>query len=263
MLQRRTSCPAPVTDYHLGMTNNYAGDEAALQLQDLLMGTGNVEDFLNRLAEFSAATLSRYSGADIECGVTLQRRKRSMTVAGSSPRAVMLDRIEHAIGDGPCIAALRTKSVVLLADVDTDPRWPDYQRELAAQGCYSTLGVPLEIGEDASAALNFFASTKGVFTEEIIKEAAGFADLAGRSLRLAVRIGTAQSRAEDLQSAMESRTSIDLACGVVMAQNRCSQEEAMAILTKVSSNRNQKLRDVAADVLRNLTKAEVRTHFEA
>ena len=253
----------PVTDYHLGMTNNYAADEAVLQLQDFLLGTGNVEDFLNRLAEFSAQTLSRSVGADIECGVTLQRRKRSMTVAGSSERALLLDRIEHAVGDGPCIQALRTGKVVVLADVGTDPRWPVYQRELAAAGCRSTLGVPLAIGEDASAALNFFAVDAGAFTEESIQEAAGFADLAGRSLRLAVRIGTAQARAEDLQAAMEHRTSIDLACGVVMAQNRCSQEEAMGILTKVSSNRNQKLRDVAADVLRNLTRAEVRTHFDA
>ena len=127
----------------------------------------------------------------------------------------------------------------------------------------STLGVPLEIGEDAAAALNFFGSDTGLFTEDIIAEASGFADLAGRSLRLAVRIGTAQSRAEDLQAAMEHRTSIDLACGVVMAQNRCSQEDAMGILTRVSSNRNQKLRDVAAEILRNLTAGEVRTHFDA
>ena len=247
--------------YILGMTNN-AGDEAALQLQDLLMGTENVEDFLGRLAEFSAATLSHAAGAEIECGVTLQRRKKTMTVAGSSPRAVILDRIEQSLGDGPCIEALRTGSVVLLADVETDPRWPDYQVQLAAQGVRSTLGVPLEIGDDAVAALNFFGSDTGLFTEDLIADASGFADLAGRSLRLAVRIGTAQSRAEDLQAAMEHRTAIDLACGVVMAQNRCSQEEAMGILTRVSSNRNQKLRDVAAEVLRNLTAGEVRTHFD-
>jgi transcriptional regulator with GAF, ATPase, and Fis domain len=245
------------------MANNYAGDEAALQLQDLLMATDNVEDFLGRLAEFSAATLSRTTGAAIECGVTLQRRKRMTTVAGSSPHAVILDRIEHSYGDGPCILALRIKEVVLLADVDADPRWPGYQRELADKGCHSTLGVPLEIGPDAAAALNFFASDTGLFTEETIAAAAGFADLAGRALRLAVRMGTMQTRAEDLQSAMENRTSINLACGVVMAQNRCSQDEAMAILTRVSSNRNQKLRDVAADVLRNLTNEEVRTHFDA
>ena len=239
-----------------------AGNGAALQLQDLIMDTENVEDFLDRLAGLAAATLSRSAGAEIECGVTLQRRKRTMTVAGSSPRAVALDRIEQSIGDGPCIAALRTKAIVLLADVDTDPRWPEYQQQLAVQGCRSTLGVPLEIGEDAAAALNFFAADTGLFTEATVAEAAGFADLAGRALRLAVRIGTAQARAADLQAAMEHRTAIDLACGVIMAQNRCSQDEAMGILTKVSSNRNQKLRNVAAEILRNLHGQDIRTHFE-
>ena len=248
---------------HLSMANNYVGDDAARHLQDLLLGTENVDDFLNRLAEFSAATLSRTTGAEIECGVTLQRRKRTMTVAGSSPHAVVLDRIEQSLRAGPCVEALRTKAVVLLADVDTDPRWPEYQLQLAANGCRSTLGVPLEIGEDAAAALNFFAADTGLFSEDVIAEAAGFADLAGRALRLAVRIATVQSRAEDMQAAMEHRTSIDLACGVVMAQNRCSQDEAMAILTRVSSNRNQKLREVAAEVLRNVTSEEVRTHFDA
>ncbi|MET3810094.1 GAF and ANTAR domain-containing protein [Arthrobacter sp. UYEF3] len=242
--------------------SKYAGDDAAVQLQDLIAGTESVEDFLQRLAEFSAATLSHSVGADIECGVTLQRRKKTMTVAGSSNNAVILDRIEQSLGEGPCIEALRTRGIVLLANVDTDPRWPEYQEQLAAHGCRSTLGVPLEIGEDSAAALNFFASSTGVFTEPIVAEAAGFADLAGRALRLAVRIGTAQARAEDLQAAMEHRTTIDVACGVVMAQNRCSQDEAMRILTRVSSNRNQKLRDVAAGVLKNLTGQEIRTHFD-
>jgi len=243
--------------------SKYAGNDAAIQLQDLIVGTENVEDFLERLAEFAASTLSHSLGTDIECGVTLQRRKKTMTVAGSSSNAVMLDRIEQSLGDGPCVEALRTKGTVLLADVDTDPRWPEYQQQLKEHGCRSTLGVPLEIGEESAAALNFFASTTGVFTAAIVAEASGFADLAGRALRLAVRIGTAQARAEDLQAAMEHRTSIDLACGVVMAQNRCSQDEAMRILTRVSSNRNQKLRDVAADVLKNVTSAEIHTHFDA
>lgn len=242
--------------------SKYAGNDAAAQLQDLIVGTENVEDFLGRLAEFAASTLSHSLGTDIECGVTLQRRKKTMTVAGSSSNAVMLDRIEQSLGDGPCIEALRTKGPVLLADVDTDPRWPEYQQQLKAHGCRSTLGVPLEIGEDSAAALNFFASTTGVFTAPIVAEASGFADLAGRALRLAVRIGTAQARAEDLQAAMEHRTAIDLACGVVMAQNRCSQHEAMAILTRVSSNRNQKLREVAAEVLKNVTGEEIHTHFD-
>ena len=242
--------------------SKYVEGEATVHLQDLVEGTETVEDFLDGLSEFAASTLSHFAGTDIECGVTLQRRRKTMTVAGSSPTAVMLDQIEQSLGEGPCIEALRTKTVVLLADVATDPRWPEYQEQLAAHGCRSTLGVPLEIGDDSTAALNFFAPATGVFTAEVVSEAAGLADIAGRALRLAVRIGTAQTRAEDLQAAMEHRTSIDLACGVVMAQNRCSQEDAMAILTRVSSNRNQKLRDVAADILKNVTGEEIHTHFE-
>lgn len=61
---------------------------------------------------------------------------------------------------------------------------------------------------------------------------------------------------------MESRTTIDLACGVIMAQNRCSQEEAMALLAKASSHRNQKLRELAADILGRVSAEAVSTHFE-
>ncbi|WP_424991742.1 ANTAR domain-containing protein [Nesterenkonia salmonea] len=37
---------------------------------------------------------------------------------------------------------------------------------------------------------------------------------------------------------MESRTTIDLAAGIIIGQNRCSQEEAIAILKKASNHRN-------------------------
>ena len=81
-------------------------------------------------------------------------------------------------------------------------------------------------------------------------------------MRLAVRISAAEDLSEDLKSAMQSRTAIDHAVGVIMGQNRCSQEEAMRILTSVSSHRNQKLRDVATEMLENISGgAAVQTHF--
>ena len=242
---------------------NSPDHERVVELQDHIIGTSNVAEFLERLSVMAAAALSRATSSPIECGVTLKRRRRTFTVAGSSPRAVHLDMIEQNIGDGPCIEALRIKAPVLLADVDTDARWPAYREALAAEGCLSTLGVPLELGEDSAAALNFFGAEPGLFTPKVIQEAVEFADLAAGAVRLAVRLGTAQSLAEDLAAAMESRTSIDLACGVIMGQNRCSQAEAMAILSKVSSNRNQKLRVVAEEMLANLTGAGVHTHFDA
>jgi hypothetical protein len=240
-----------------------ANEEAALlQLQDILIGADNVDGFLEGLAGFAASTLSGLAGTAIECAITLKRRRHTSTVAGSSPRAVELDHIEQRVGDGPCIRALFTMAPELLNDVNTDDRWPEYQKRLAENGVYSTLGIPLDIGEGASAALNFFGPAPGLFTPELFDRAVGFGELASRTLHLSVRIGAAQARAQNLEAAMQSRTAIDVACGVIMAQNRCSQKEAMEILTKVSSNRNQKLRDVAAELLGRLSGSAVETHFE-
>ena len=63
---------------------------------------------------------------------------------------------------------------------------------------------------------------------------------------------------------MKSCTTIDLAAGVIMAQNRCSQATAMAILKNASSARNIKLRDVAATVIASVSSdTAVTTHFDA
>ena len=78
------------------MANNFAGDEAVLQLQDLLLGTANVEDFLGRLAEFSAATLSRTAGAPDRVRRDAAAPEADDDGCGQQPRAVTLDRIEQS-----------------------------------------------------------------------------------------------------------------------------------------------------------------------
>jgi hypothetical protein len=178
-------------------------------------------------------------------------------------RAVELDRVEHALGDGPCIRAIKEMSAVLIDDVARDQRWPAYSKALAEADVRSTLGVPLDITGESRAALNFFATRPGAFTAEVYEKAVGFAAAAHSTLHLSVRINTAQNRADDLEAALESRTAINLACGVIMAQNRCSQAEAMEILTKVSSNRNRKLRDVATDLIEQLSGDRIQTHFDS
>ena len=228
---------------------NLPEHELLIELQDLIIGTGSVADFLGGLATLAAGALSRSAGATLECGVTLKHARKTRTVGGSTERAIHLDHIEQQVGDGPCLQALRTGTPVLLADVSTDPRWPAFQERLIEEGIQSVLGVPLELGENATAVLNFFAPATGIFTEAAISEATSFADVARSAVHLAVRVGTAESAADDLSAAMVSRTAINLACGIIMAQNRCTQSEAMSILVKVSSHGNQTLRDVADEIV--------------
>ncbi|MFJ5697494.1 GAF and ANTAR domain-containing protein [Arthrobacter sp. NPDC093139] len=235
------------------------------RLHRLIGGTEDVKGFLEGMTRYAATTLSGAAGARIECAVTLHRRKRSVTIAGSSDTAILLDGVEQALGEGPCMEALETLKPVLLPDTGSDQCWPRFSESLAAAGARSVLGVPLPLGKDASAALNFFARETGLFTEEAIEEAVVFADMAGHALRLAVRITTADLLAEDLKAAMEHRTAIDLVTGIIMEQNHCSQDEAFAMLLNASQNRNQKLHDVAEGILKERAGIHKRTsvtHFD-
>ncbi|WP_258868547.1 ANTAR domain-containing protein [Arthrobacter sp. RT-1] len=62
---------------------------------------------------------------------------------------------------------------------------------------------------------------------------------------------------------MKNRTAIDIAVGVIMAQNRCSQDAAITILRKASSSRNMKLHNVAAAVIESVSPhTPLRTFFD-
>jgi len=54
----------------------------------------------------------------------------------------------------------------------------------------------------------------------------------------------------------------DPAAGIILGQNRCSQAEAMSILTKASSSRNQKLRLVAEKLVESFVPEAPATHFD-
>ena len=82
-------------------------------------------------------------------------------------------------------------------------------------------------------------------------------------VRLAVRIDSAQGVNRDLLQAMRSRTVINLATGILMAQSRCSQSEAFELLTKVSNTRNVKLRIVAEEILRRFDGSPAGPAFSA
>jgi AmiR/NasT family two-component response regulator len=79
-----------------------------------------------------------------------------------------------------------------------------------------------------------------------------FAAEAAKSLGLASHITALVDTGTDLRAAMANRSTIDTAVGIIMAQNRCSQEEAVAILRTAASTRNIKLRDLAQHLITSI-----------
>lgn len=244
------------------MVDQEASDDLE-ELVDLIAGMEDIKSVLDDLTGYAAATMSTTTGMPIECAVTLHRRKRTATIGGSSGRAVVIDRIEQSLGDGPCIDALDTGVPVLLGDVSSDPRWPEYGSALAAAGIASALGIPMKLDDDAGAVLDFFAPVSGLFSEQAVADGVRFGEMAGKALRLAVRIASADRRAENLRAAMDTRTVIDVACGIIMAQNKCSKDQAFELLRSASNTRNQKLNEIAEALVNRFSgSGDAKAHFD-
>jgi len=247
--------PAPAS------TENGTASTAGF-IPDLATGAKSLTDSIGILARTASETLSRLTDSPVECGMVLKRVKSLPATAGTTTQTARLARLEQDVGEGPLTEALTGDGAVAMNHVPSDFRWARYRPYLREAGFDSVLGLRLRLDDGAEAALAFFAPGVQAFPLQVIAGARSFADLAARGLRLVLELQTTSTRASDLQSALESRTSIDIACGVIMAQNRCSYNEAIAIIARASSHRNLKLRKVAEGILEKLPGGAPRTHFE-
>ncbi|WP_171046610.1 ANTAR domain-containing protein [Pseudarthrobacter sp. NamE5] len=250
-------------------------------LLDLVTGTHGLRESLDRLTAATVQAVSRATGLQIECGVVVHQPKRNPAVTGTSDEVIELLEHEQDFEEGPLYEVLAGGHPVAVLQRNADFRWPRYSTHLQEAGFGSAMGLRLRVGHGASgthgagnpacdseagargtaAGLALFAQDAKAFPLQVIAEARTFAGLAAKSLDMAIDLHAAKSMAADLRSALDSRTSINVACGVIMAQNRCSYQEAFSILAKASSHRNIKVRQVAEDILERLPEGPPRAHF--
>ena len=124
------------------------------------------------------------------------------------------------------------------------------------------LGVPFELNGEARAALNIYADQPHAYDRSAIEAIRREVGAASSALRLAVRLAGYRDTEADLAAALESRTTIDPAVGIVMAQNRCTQQQAVEILKSASNHRNIKLRELAAELVASVGRGPAGTHFD-
>jgi GAF domain-containing protein len=254
-----------VNDHHISPEGSRAAESLAdtdLTLQEMVLQSPDIRDFLVELAVLAASRLS-VPGNRIHGGVTVLRHKRPEAVASSDAVAHALDEMQNGFGDGPCLTALRSKATVLVPDLTAERRWAPYVRAAAGKGVSSILAVPLDLAGEAEAVVNLYSGCSNGFSGDDIATVEAFAHQAASSLRLVLRITQLSEARNDLAAAMQSRTVIDMAVGAIMAENRCTRDTAFAILTKASSTRNTKLRDVAASVIASISgEKQISTHFD-
>ena len=228
-------------------------------IEDLLVAANGLRDFVQGLCDVAAQVASRETGIAVDCGISLSRPKRPSAVAGSTTIAAQLMDGEHdTLDEGPCLEAGATGSRVLVGADAMEQRWPLHSKTLAFAGYANALLVPFAFRDGACALMVFLAATPGAFTEDATPVIDRFNHTAHQALQIALKTAAGSDLISDLHAAMRSRSVIDTACGMIMMQERCTQEEAFRTLQRASSARNKKLRLVAEEILRRANSSAVR-----
>lgn len=255
--QTRTSPAVSATAHASGSEGGVAD-----RLQELLLNSLDMDEFLQGLAGELASLAAAAGGLnEVECAITLHRPRRADMHAGTTDRAKMLGTLPGGPGEGLGSAARQVGRSVLVSNTAEDLRWPIWAAQSLGAGIGSVLTTALDLEAEACAVIAYLSPVTDGFNTKGLRGAELDATSTRPALLLALRISAARQEAEDLKQAMTSRTVINLAVGVIMGQQRCSQDEAFAILARAASNRNRKLRVVAQELVMQVTGKGVSTHF--
>ena len=174
------------------------------------------------------------------------------TAAYSDHWVKTVDLQQYETHEGPCVDATIRCEVVNLPSLD-DPRYPAFCGRAKAEGLGSVLAVPLNISETAVGALNLYSRSAGAFelAEETITR--HFAAQAAVALVNVELYEGARALTRQLGDAMESRSLIEQAKGILMGREKCTSDEAFERLKTMSQAQNIKVQDIAGTIVEGAT----------
>ncbi|ALG12122.1 ANTAR domain-containing response regulator [Kibdelosporangium phytohabitans] len=227
-------------------------DEVTGALETLTAALDNIDDSAVLLHQVCQQVTRAVPGVD-EATITLLTDGVATTAATTSDIAAALDRDQYDRGDGPCLRAARSGTVVRVSIADAAELWPGFAKDSAEAGFGSFLSAPLAVSEEHTGAVNCYSARSHGFAELDEKLLDLYTTAATAALRVHNRYQHAHNTAEQLRTALISRAVIDQAKGILMAMRRISADEAFTLLVEQSQRDNVKLRDLAARFITHAT----------
>lgn len=178
--------------------------------------------------------------------VTLRARDGWRTAESTSELALRADELQYALEEGPCVDSTIAGRWRRSGDLARDDRWPAWAPRAARLGVRSLvsvgLGVGLGDGKRPFGAVNLYATEAGRFVDpRHVERAALWATHVSVALRAVEEVA-------GLRAAMASRHAIGVAQGLLMARYDLDQDQAFRLLCRLSSHRNEKVRDLAVHI---------------
>ena len=170
------------------------------------------------------------------------------TTASDRPGS-MLESLQEQFGEGPCVDAFLKDGPVLADDLAADPRWPSVGPLAAGHGVRAVLGVPIDLRDGPMGTLNVYAAHPRGWDDSEVAAIQAYTRVIASLLRSAVQAHVSGRAATQLQRALDSRSLIEQAKGVLMERRGLDQQAAFELLRSRARSTRRRLQDVARETV--------------
>jgi GAF domain-containing protein len=223
--------------------------EAFVSLADTLVTDYDVIDLLHRLCSDSV-TLLPVDAA----GLMLSDQRGTLRVVSSSTeQAHLVELFQLQANEGPCLDCFRTSRQVVSADLGHEAHWPRFVEHARQAGYRSVHALPLRLRSETIGVLNLFGRAPGALSPQALRVGQALADVATIGILQERAVRRQEVLAEQLQAALNSRVIIEQAKGMLAERGQIDLPQAFALLRSHARAHQQRLSDLARDVVNGAT----------
>jgi hypothetical protein len=175
--------------------------------------------------------------------------------------SAVIEELQYALGEGPCVDAYQHDRPVLepdLADPDT-PRWLAFTGPAVEAGARAVFGFPLQVGAIRLGALNLYRDRPGPLTDEQHADALAVAAIAAQAVLVLQAGASPGGLAEALETGADFQYVVHQASGMVAAQLDVSVGHALIRLRAYAFGNDRSLTDVARAVVARTLRFDARS----
>ena len=177
-------------------------------------------------------------------------------VATDSKLAQTADGAQIQTGEGPSTAAFGQAEIVVVSDARSDERWPRFGAAVADTDLSSVVALPLRVGDEVVGTLNLYSRGHGLTDDATVQSAELLSAAVSAILHQSEVKAELEALTRQLETALESRATIDWAKGILMARHGCTPDEAFQLLARASSRSNIKLRELARRLVEDVGRSQ-------
>jgi GAF domain-containing protein len=187
------------------------------------------------------AAVALVHGCD-HAGITINERRGLVTRASSDEVVQQANELQDHLGEGPCLDVMRDQETLVVPDLHHAHRWPLWAKRVREDlGVGSLISLLFYAEPKSFGALSLYARSGRRFDGDDLAVAQALA------AHLSV-IVSAERQIDQLGVAMDNRTVIGRAEGIVMERLGVTADQSFDYLRRVSSHTNRKLVDVATEI---------------